>query len=152
MGLAVILRTYGCETCAHMMTVELRSDQWDQQPPECPQCSNTTHQEFAPPAIGGSLFAKAAKLAEDIVEKDYGIADFKSDGRIEGRPKVRYKDASPGTSTWGMHSEALSQAVALGRETRIKHGNGLDILQANLKSGAQPDLIELSKKRSMRVW
>lgn len=147
-----IMRTYGCESCNHMMTVELRADQWDTEAPECPVCSNATHQEFAPPAIGGSLFSKAAKIAEDIAAKDYGVADFKSDGRIEGRPKVRYKDASPDASTWGMHSEALSQAVALGRETRIKHGNGLDILQANLKSGAQPDLIELSKKRSMRVW
>ena len=42
--------------------------------------------------------------------------------------------------------------MAIGRETRIKHGNGLDVLQGALKSGAQPDLIEASKRRSMKVW
>jgi hypothetical protein len=42
--------------------------------------------------------------------------------------------------------------MAAGRQTRLKHGSGLDILQANLKSGVEPDLIEVSKRRAMRVW
>jgi hypothetical protein len=54
-------------------------------------------------------------------------------------------------SLWGIAREALEAAVAGGRQTRLKYGSGLDVLQANLKSGAQPDLIELSKRRSPRV-
>lgn len=143
----MILRTYGCERCNHTMTVELRSDQWDQEPPECPRCASMTHQEFTPPAIGGSVQGKATALALDIAERDYGVADIQADGRMESTPKVRYKDAQPANaSSWGIHSEALSSAVSLGREVRLKHGNGLDIIKG------MPDLIAESKKRSMRVW
>lgn len=143
----MILRTYGCEACNHMMTVELRADQWDQPPPECPVCAGSTHQEFAPPAIGGSARARATDLALDIAAKDFHVSDIQADGKPEGRPKVRYKDVQAGgSSSWGMHSEALSQAVTLGRQTRLQHGSGLDIIKT------LPDLIQESKKRSMRVW
>ena len=143
----MILRTYGCAQCNHMMTVELRADQWDQEPPECPMCAHGTHQEFQPPGIVGSARSKATALALDIAEKDYGVADIQADGRPEGKPKVRYKDVQAGgSSSWGMHSEALSQAVTLGRQTRLQHGSGLDIIKT------LPDLIQESKKRSARIW
>lgn len=143
----MILRTYGCEACNHMMTVELRADEWDREPPDCPQCANVTYQEFKPPGIGGGHMGKAIATALDIAEKDYGVADIQADGKLEGRPKVRYKDASPeSASSWGIHSEALQAAVSLGREVRVKHGSGLDVIKG------MPDLIAESKKRSMRVW
>lgn len=148
----MILRTYGCETCNFMTTVELAAEQWDQEPPECPMCANATHQEFAPPGIVGSVRSKAVNMALDIAEKDYGVADIQADGKLEGRPKVRFKEGSADASSWGTAPAALAQAVSLGRETRLKYGSGLDVLQANLKSGAQPDLIALSKRRSARVW
>jgi len=59
---------------------------------------------------------------------------------------VRFKDGSPDTSSWAAPGAALAQAVAVGRETRLRHGSGLDIIKT------MPDLIELSKRRSMRVW
>lgn len=143
----MILRTYGCADCNHMMTVELASDQWDAEPPECPMCANATHQEFVAPGIVGSVRSKATALALDIAENDYGVADIQADGKPEGRPKVRYRDVSAETaSSWAAPGAALAQAVTLGRDTRIKHGNGLDIIKT------MPDLIELSKRRSMRVW
>lgn len=143
----MILRTYGCDQCNHMMTVELRSDQWDAEPPECPRCSNVTYQELVAPGIVGSVRSKATDLALDIAERDYGVADLSSPNREGETPKVRYKDTNPETaSTWGVHSEALSQAVALGRRTRLEHGSGLDIIKT------MPDLIAESKKRSMKVW
>lgn len=148
----MILRTYGCERCNHTLTMELRSDQWDVEPPECPRCANATHQEFVAPGIVGSVRSKAAALALDIAEKDYGVADIQADGKMEGRPKVRFKDASEGASSWGMQTGALAQAMAAGRDIRLKYGSGLDVLQTNLKNGSQPDLIELSKRRSVRVW
>lgn len=149
----MILRTYGCAECNHTMTVELTAEQWDAEPPECPRCTNVTYQEFVPVGIGGSVRGKATALALDIAEKDYGVADIQADGKLEGRPKVRFKDVSEeNKSSWGTAQAALAQAVTLGRETRMKYGSGLDVLQANLKSGAQPDLIEASKRRSIRVW
>lgn len=150
-----ILRTYACGDCGHMLEVTLSTDQWNAEPPDCPRCAERPMaQEFKPPAIGGSVRARAIKIAEDIAEKDYNVADFKSDGREGGRPKVRYRDAiTTSASTWAAPNAAsLGQAIALGRESRLKYGSGLDVLHSALKDGTQPDLIELSKRRSMRVW
>jgi hypothetical protein len=72
-------------------------------------------------------------------------------------PKVRYKDQSATAlqSTWGGQiANALETAAAIGKQTRRENGgfDGLDMLKANLKSGAQPDLIEASRKKAIRVW
>lgn len=157
-----ILRTYGCGECGHILEVTLSADQWNAEPPECPVCiegeerltrRQQMQQEFKPPAIGGSVRSRAIRLAEDIAEKDYNVADFKSDGREGGRPKVRYKDGDiTAPSSWAAPNANLAQALALGRESRLKYGSGLDVLHSALKDGSQPDLIELSKRRSIKVW
>lgn len=147
-----ILRTYACEFCGHMLEVTLRADEWNAEPPECPRCPATPMvQEFRPVAIGDSHRARATNLAHQIAREDYGVADIQSPSRAG--PPVRYQDQSASTaSTWMGGGGQLQQAMALGRQTRLQHGNGLDVLHNALKSGAQPDLIELSKKRSARVW
>jgi len=155
----MILRTYVCAECNHMMEVELRSDQWDEAAPMCPNCierhdgfsvGTPMGQEFKPPAIGGSAVGIAAKMAEHIAEHDYGVADFQSRGEGEAA-KVRYRNTNPGErSAWNGQRAALEQAIAIGRENRIRHGSGLEALQHGLRNGAQPDLIELSKRRLMR--
>lgn len=149
-----IKRTYGCTQCNHILEVILRADQWQDGPPTCPVCvSRETQQIFKPPALGGSPARRAADMALEIAEKDYGVADISVD-RGEGvAPKVRYRSSDAPPSSWGTSFDALQSAVAIGRQTRQQYGgSGLDILQANLKSGVQPDLIELSKKRSTRVF
>jgi hypothetical protein len=112
-------------------------------------------QEFKPFGIGGTPAAKAHAIVEDIAAKDYHVADMQRD-KHASVPQVRYKDATSMAaipqSSWQAAGETLQQAMVHGRETRLKHGSGLDILQANLKSGAEPDLIANSKKRAMRVW
>lgn len=151
-----IVRTYQCGECFHRMEVTLRGDQWDEEPPDCPACAaRRMNQEFKPPAIGGSTYARAVKVAETIAAEDYGVADMKIEGYHGVPNKVRYKDQpNPAQrSTWGAGEQALQMALRSGREVRTKHGgDGLDILQANLKSGAQPDLIEVSKKNMMRIY
>jgi hypothetical protein len=105
-----------------------------------------TRQEFKPVAIGGSVRAKAVKMAETIAEQDMNVADMNIEGKEGVRNKVRYKQQADHGNTWGASNEALMQAVATGRETRLRHGSGLDIIDS------MPDLIAESKKRSMRVW
>lgn len=149
----MILRTYMCGECGYRIDAELSSDQWNAEPPDCPQCAVTPMaQEFKPPAIGGSNIARATEIAHTIAAEDYNVADIQSASR-SGR-SVRYRDQTgpEARSTWATASGQLAQAIAIGRETRLKHGNGLDILSGALKSGAQPDLIEMSKKRSIRVY
>ena len=153
-----IVRTYACPECNHRMDVTLTMEQVDNPPPICPRCTaydfeHQMHQEFKPVAITGSNSARAHAVAEDIISNDYQVAHMEREHRPQGTPKVRYKDQSPQTSSvWGATSETLNAAIAAGRQSRLKYGNGLDVLQSNLKSGVQPDLIELSKRRSPKVW
>jgi hypothetical protein len=110
-------------------------------------------QEFKPPGLIGSPRSKAVKMAETIAEQDYGVADFQAEGKEGHAAKHRLKDQPlPSPSSWGASQEALNIAMAAGRQTRMQGGDGLDILQRALKSGAQPDLIEMSKRRSTKVW
>ena len=146
-----------CPECSHRMEVTLSAEQWDAPPPSCEACdAASTRQEFLPPRIGGSRGAKARALTEDIIANDYNVADIKFDGREGGVPKVRYKDQTAASvgSSWQGASELIQQAVAIGKQTRREAGgfDGLDMLKANLASGAQPDLIAASKRRAIKVW
>jgi hypothetical protein len=146
-----------CEECAHQMTVTLALEQWDAPAPDCPHCTGEAmRQEFKPVAIGGSLTAKANAVTEQILAEDYGVADMQRDRHAGSTPKHRYKDqGTPAQAgAWGATGDMLSQAVAIGRQTRMASGglNGVDILQKAIKSGAQPDLIENSKRQSLKVW
>ena len=156
-----ITRTYQCGDCFHRIEVVLDFAQWDDPPPNCPACAQKEMaQEFKPIAVKGveaNHRANARKLAETIASEDYGVADFKSDGRQGGTTKVRYKDQGnplqqQQVSTWGATGDVLAKAIQSGRQIRKQGGDGLDILQGALKSGAQPDLIEVSKRRAMKVW
>jgi hypothetical protein len=159
-----IVRTFGCGDCGHFMDVTLTMEQVDEEPPLCPRCAEASlskqmAQEFKPIAIGGSTVGRAVKLAETIAAEDYGVADMQHDTRYGGTPKVRYKDQGNSmqqaqVSSWGAPGNVLSEAMALGRQTRMANGgySGVDTLQKMLKDGTQPDLIENSKRRAMRVW
>jgi DNA-directed RNA polymerase subunit RPC12/RpoP len=151
----MIVRSYMCSACGHYLNVTLTAEQWDAPCPECPNCSTQAMaQDFKPVAIGGSARSRAEKITEDILEKDYHVGDIKRDDRREATPQVRYKDQAPpaNASHWVGSREALEGAVAAGRQSRLRYGSGLDVLQSNLKTGEQPDLIEISKRRAMRVY
>jgi putative FmdB family regulatory protein len=152
-----IVRTYGCNDCGNFIEVILTLQQADDPPPECPHCARgAMQQEFKPFAIGGSTVGKAAKLAETIAAEDYGVADMQHDTRHGGTPKVRYKDQGTPSQAgvWGATGDVMQKALVNGRQTRMENGGftGLDTLQRMLKTGEQPDLIEASKRKAMRVW
>jgi hypothetical protein len=145
------------------MDVVLSAEQWDQEPPECPECARRArggapqmHQEFKPPAITGSVRSRAVKLAEDIAANDYGVSNMSIAGRQGERNKVRYKDQSdgvrpaawtgPNAREYQMSKEVLEAAVQLGRANRLKNGTGLDTIQQ------MPDLIANSKRMSHKIW
>jgi hypothetical protein len=156
-----IARSYVCPECFHRMEVVLAAEQWDAPPPSCAMCdAREVNQVFRPPAIGGSVRGRAAAIAENIMANDYQVADAKFDNRQGGKPKVRYKDQSANIlpAAWQAAQAQLQSAVDIGRAhraTRYKEGpqgNALDVLEGALKSGAQADLIQASKKRAIKVW
>ncbi|HEX3524851.1 MAG TPA: hypothetical protein VHT52_22535 [Stellaceae bacterium] len=154
----MIVRTYHCPACNHRIEVTLTAEEWDSPPPSCEACDRREmNQEFKPPAIGGSVRSRAAAITESIIANDYGVANFQSDRRLGGTPKVRYKDqtASVLPSDWQAagHKAMLETAIGIGKQTRRQFGmDGLDMLKRNIGSGAQPDLIEASKRRAIKVW
>ena len=157
-----IRRTYVCPECNHFFEVVLTMDQADDPAPNCPRCAawdlqHETQQVFkAPGIVNSSPHSRAQALTEDILANDYHVADIDRDRRHEAKPKVRYKDQTstvmPSTWTNVGGPDVMNAAIATGRQTRLEFGSGLDVLQANLRSGAQPDLIEVSKKRSPKIW
>ena len=147
-----IVRTYFCPECAHQVEVTLSLDQWDAPPPSCEACdARELRQEFKPPAIGGSVRAKAAAITEDIIANDYNVANYTPDHHEGSVPKVTYKDQAATTlpSSWG---PTLQQAIEVGRESRRQYGSGMEVLGRMLKTGEQPDLIEASKRRAIKVY
>ena len=138
-----------------MLEVMLRADQWADAPPGCPRCADGMQQELKPVAIGGSNAGRAAALAEQIARDDYKVADMQMSRGIGSTPKVRYQDETSQTAPsvfTSANREMLESVVATGRASRLKHGSGLDVLEHGLKSGNIPDLIEISKRRSLKVW
>lgn len=120
------------------------------------------NQEFKPPAIGGSVRSRAQAITENIIANDYNVANLSADKGLGSVPKVRYKDQAPNlpAANWNMadaasHRSVLETAISIGKRTRAETkgvGDGLDILQRNLRNGNQVDLIEASKRRSIKVW
>lgn len=147
-----VIRTYACPACNFMMDVTC---EWDAGPPSCPECDRRDmQQEFKPFAIGGSATSRAHAIAEDIAANDYHVADMNIDRREGAKPTVRYKDQPAGRdpATWGIGSSDLQAAVAVGRQNRLTYGSGLDVLQSNIRSGLEPDLIANSKKQMIKLY
>ena len=153
----MIMRTYHCPDCNHRMEVTLTAEEWNKPPPSCEACDARTNQEFQPPAIGGSVRMRAAAITEDILANDYGVANFQSERRQGGTPKVRYKDQTANVlpSDWqkAAHQNMLETAIGIGKENRRQFGaDGLDMLKRGIANGTQTDLIEASKRKAIKVW
>lgn len=76
----MIRRTYQCPNCDREFTYVCNSDDPD---PPCPNPDCDKVLEWIPKsfAIGGSNEGKAVALAQDIMEKDYGLSDFKDNNK-----------------------------------------------------------------------
>jgi hypothetical protein len=140
------------------MEVTLTAEEWEKPPPSCEACDRREmNQEFKPFGIGGSVRSKAQAITENIIANDYGVANFQSERRQGGTPKVRYKDqtASVLPSDWQKagHTAMLETAINIGKQNRRQFGmDGLDMLKRGIASGAQTDLIEASKRKAIKVW
>ena len=78
MGKPMIRRTYECNDCQAMFEVDCNSNDPD---PECPACNMVLEWRPKGFAIGGSIEGKAVKYAQDVMENDYGLTNFKDNNR-----------------------------------------------------------------------
>lgn len=74
----MIIRTYECLDCKEIF--EVTSDRSDEPPPGCPYCQ--AEMEWKPKsfAITG-VKSKAIDYAQDVLEKDFGLTNFKDNNR-----------------------------------------------------------------------
>lgn len=74
-----IIRTYVCSDC------EAVFEQWcessDELTPPCPNCEKEMQWQPAGFSIGGSNESKAAQIAQDVMEKDFGLTNYKDNNR-----------------------------------------------------------------------
>ena len=74
-----IIRTFCCGDC------EAVFEQWcessDELTPPCPNCEKEMQWQPAGFSIGGSNESKAAKIAQDVMEKDFGLTNYRDDSR-----------------------------------------------------------------------
>ena len=70
-----IIRTYACGDCDAVF------EQWcessDELTPPCPNCEKEMQWQPTSFGIGGSRESKAEKIAQDVMEKDYGLTNYK---------------------------------------------------------------------------
>jgi hypothetical protein len=118
-----------------------------------------TRKEIARTAELARRASRASPTSRAKWSSDWILA-FRSDVRVELAGKGRQENGDQGSASpssldmalkalvanpWVDLREALELAAAGERQTP----SGLDVLQANLKSGVQPDLIELAKRSAL---
>lgn len=145
----MILRTYCCPDCDHRIEVVLESSEWDAEPPDCPVCTVRLGQEFKSFGVGGSPQARATKIAQDIMEKDYGATNFEIG---KNRPQ-----ASAPTRAEQQQRSAILRSMIPDGPAQIAAGSAtggfapIHKLQQDIRGGKMPDLIRNAAKNSIRV-
>ena len=76
----MIIRTYRCDDCQQVFEVTL--DSGNDGDPDCPSCTKVL--DWVPTRFATTTVkTKAVKVAQDILEQDYGLTNWK-DGNREG--------------------------------------------------------------------
>lgn len=74
----MIYRTYCCADCDAIFEVQCESNAPD---PGCPNCEKVLQWQPGGFSIGGSTESKAAKIAQDVMENDFGLSNYKDNNR-----------------------------------------------------------------------
>lgn len=75
----MIYRTYACADCDAVFEVTCESG--NDPDPDCPVCSKVLEWRPTRFAIGGSTEGKAVKIAQEIMEKDFGLTNYKDNNK-----------------------------------------------------------------------
>ena len=111
----MVYRTYGCDDCGNEWEVECASEAGD---PDCPTCAKVLDWRPGSFSVGGSAAAKAVDFTQDIMEKDYGLTNFR-DNALPGESAAimpKYTTSENETLT-----REVMQYAEQTRETQVKH-------------------------------
>jgi hypothetical protein len=137
----MIYRTYQCNDCETIY--ECSHDSGDDPAPDCPTCSKVLQWTPKSFAITG-VKSKAIDLAQDVLEKDFGLSNFKDNNREGDVGIVRYKETKQETE---LVEREVREMVAQSTNPAVKEafwgGNAGATPQMNSMTGQS--LIQMAK-------
>ena len=103
----MIIRTFACNDCDALFEVTGGMNDPD---PECPACNMVMDWRPTSFNIGGSTEGKAVKVAQEILETEYGLTNYKDNNR--GRRRGLYRPAAENHRGTGEHRPARGRRPA----------------------------------------
>ena len=140
-----IVRTYKCDDCGTTFD-KLHFDRADP-PPPCPGCEAISAKQTQVPAgfSIGSNKSKAVDLTADILEKDYGVSNFRDNMREGDTAAITPAAIAPAVNGFfnqgarptipGLTmSNVLAQAKAGAAQSKAEGRNPVTMLQRSMKA------------------
>lgn len=138
--MAAIVRTYVCDDCGTKFDKFHASR--DEPPPECPGCQALAskqvpavfHMNERTPRRGYGNASKAGNIAQDILEKDYGMSDIKDRQREGDLSIVTPPHLRPAVDSFFSASGPIIAAAKQGAQAASREGsNPMTIVQKAAK-------------------
>lgn len=133
-----IVRSYECGDCGSKFD-KLHFSR-DEPPPECPGCQALSSHQTQVPAgfsIGGNA-SKAGDITQNIMEKDYGLSNFKDRQREGDVAAITPPSLAPAVNNFFRPSGNVLQSAKMGAQLATREGrNPMTMIQQVSKSQAQ---------------
>jgi hypothetical protein len=166
----MIYRTYACDDCDTVW--EYHHDSGDEPAPDCPTCSKVLQWQPKSFAIGGSNEGKAVKMAQTIMEEDFGLTNFKDNNKEgdvgvvmpsyttseneqlqrEVKQFVEQKAPEQVNAFWGSNAGQPTTLGSVTGQSLIQNAkvgpaavDPMALLHKGVKSGALPTLNQMTK-------
>ena len=168
----MIYRTYCCQDCDTVW--EVHHDSGDEPIPDCPMCAKILQWTPRSFNIGGSNEGKAAKMAQNILETDFGLTNYKDNNKPgdvgvvmpsyttaenenltqQVKEFVEQKNANPESvnAFWGQNAGNASTLGSVTAQSMIQNAKvgpqGVDpmaMLHKGVKSGAIPSPRQMTR-------
>lgn len=135
---------FGCDGCGRTYEIEMTFEQAQAADVECAECARAAF--YVPPrfAIGGSAQGRAAKIAQEVAEQDFGMTNFNL-GR-PGEPAVPPPQI-PDPAGQGIQVQGLLSGMIGNGPARIDPSPGgegwapIREMREKIKRGDAPDLV-----------
>lgn len=144
-----IVRTYCCDDCGTRFD-KLHFDR-SEPAPECPGCQAIASRQVpAGFSIGGNA-AKAGDIAQDIMEKDYGLTNMRDNLRAGDIAAVTPPTLQPALqSFWKPTGDILGAAKAGAAAAKAEGSNPISLVQRAKKSSGMPARVLCNPVNSVR--
>lgn len=138
-----IVRTYECGECGYRFD-KLHFDR-SEPPPECPKCETIAANKVpAGFSIGGNA-SKAGDITQHILEKDYGLTNFKDNMRTGDIAAITPPHLAPAVQNmWKPSGDIIAAAKAGARAAAAEGRNPVTMMQRVSKAHGSTHRVPIS--------